>query len=290
MSTSAKTLHVVCGPTAVGKTAYSIDLAEQLKTEVISADSRQLYREIPIGTAQPSAEELARVKHHFIACRSVTEDYNAGMFEEDVLRKLEELFQKHDDVVMCGGTGLYIQAVVDGFDDLPKADPAVRTQIEDGYRSGGIEWLQEELKRLDPALYKVIDLKNKQRLMRAIEVCMVSGKPYSELRSGDKAVRPFQVKKIGLSMPREKLNDRINRRVDIMMHEGLLDEVKSVHQFKNANALQTLGYRELFEYLEGTCTLEEAVEKLKTNTRRFAKRQMTWFRRDDRIKWLELGF
>ena len=228
------------------------------------------------------------MEHHFIASRSVTEDYNAGMFEEDVLRKLEELFQKHDDVVMCGGTGLYIQAVVDGFDDLPKADPEVRTQIEKDYEQGGIAWLQEELKRLDPAHYEVADLKNKQRLMRAIEVCRISGKPYSELRSGAKAQRPFQVKMIGLSMPREKLNERINKRVDLMMEEGLLDEVKAVHQFKNANALQTLGYRELFEYLEGTCTLEEAVEKLKTNTRRFAKRQMTWFRRDDRIKWLEL--
>lgn len=288
MASKAKTLHVICGPTAVGKTAYSIELAKQLGTEIISADSRQLYREIPIGTAQPGEDELAQVKHHFIATRSVTEDYNAGQFAEDALELLENLFQQYDDVVMCGGTGLYIQGVVDGFDDLPKADESVRSEIEKGYNEGGIEWLQSELKRLDPAHFESSDISNKQRLMRAIEVCMVSGKTYSELRTGAKAERPFQTKKIGLMMPREQLNERINKRVDIMMEMGLLDEVKAVHHLKHTNALRTLGYRELFDFLEEKCTLDEALEKMKTNTRRFAKRQMTWFKRDERVEWKEV--
>jgi tRNA dimethylallyltransferase len=288
MAAKAKTLHIICGPTAVGKTAFSIDLAEQLGTELISADSRQLYREIPIGTAQPSAEELSRVKHHFIASRSVTENYNAGLFADDALALLNQLFLRYDDVVMCGGTGLYIQGVVDGFDDLPKANEAIRAEVEAGYESGGIEWLQSELKRLDPIHYQSSDISNKQRLMRAIEVCMVSGKTYTELRTGTKAERPFQTKKIGLTMPRQKLNERINQRVDLMMEMGLLDEVKSVHHLKDTNALQTLGYRELFDFMEEKYSLEEALEKMKTNTRRFAKRQMTWFKRDERVGWVEV--
>lgn len=288
MAAKAKTLHVICGPTAVGKTAYSIQLAKQLGTEIISADSRQLYREIPIGTAQPNAEELAAVKHHFIATRSVTEDYNAGEFAKDALNLLEELFKKYDDVVMCGGTGLYIQGVVDGFDDLPKADESVRAEIEKGFEEGGIEWLQVELKRLDPVHFQSSDISNKQRLMRAIEVCKVTGKTYSELRTGAKAKRPFNVNMIGLSMPREQLNERINQRVDMMIEMGLLEEVNAVHHLKNTNALQTLGYRELFDFLEDKCSLEAALEKMKTNTRRFAKRQMTWFKRDERVEWKEV--
>ncbi|MFT4525990.1 MAG: tRNA dimethylallyltransferase [Bacteroidia bacterium] len=288
MADKAKTLHVVCGPTAVGKTAYSIKLAQKLGTEVISADSRQLYREIPIGTAQPSEEELASVKHHFIASRSVTEDYNAGAFGKDALELLENLFEQYDDVVMCGGTGLYIKAVVDGFDDLPKADSETRLQIEKGFEEGGIEYLQAELKRLDPTHYETTDLSNKQRLMRALEVCVVSGKTYSEQRTGNTEERDFNVKMIGLSMSRELLNERINLRVDQMMEDGLLDEVRAVHHLKETNALQTLGYRELFDFLEEKWTLQEALEKMKTNTRRFAKRQMTWFRRDQRVDWIEV--
>lgn len=288
MVAKAKTLHVVCGPTAVGKTAYSIQLAQSLGTEVISADSRQLYREIPIGTAQPTEQELALVKHHFIACRSVTEDYNAGAYGIDVLKLLESLFEKYNEVVMCGGTGLYIKSVVDGFDDLPKADGETRSLIEDGYEKGGIEYLRSELKRLDPQHYGATDLNNKQRLMRALEVCLVSGKPYSQQRTGTIAPRDFNVKMVGLSMARESLNERINLRVDQMMEEGLLEEVKAVHHLKESNALQTLGYRELFEFLEGKCTIQDALEKMKTNTRRFAKRQMTWFRRDKRVEWIEV--
>ncbi len=288
MGNGVKTLHVICGPTAVGKTAHSIELAMKLGTEVLSADSRQLYREIPIGTAQPSADELAKVKHHFIACRSVTDDYNAGMFGKDALTLLAKLFQQYDDVVMCGGTGLYIKSVVDGFDDLPKADPDIRKQIEAGFEEGGIEFLQAELKRLDPQHYGTTDLGNKQRLMRAIEVCMVTGKPYSDQRSGKSATRDFNVNMIGLTMSRELLNERINRRVDLMLEAGMLEEAKAVHHLKHTNALQTLGYRELFDYLEGSCTLDQAVEKIKTNTRRFAKRQMTWFKRDERVVWREV--
>jgi tRNA dimethylallyltransferase len=288
MAQKAKTVHVICGPTAVGKTSYSIALAKQLGTEVISADSRQLYREIPIGTAQPSNDELAAVKHHFIASRSVIDDYNAGMFGEDVLELLKLLFKQYDDVVVCGGTGLYIKAVVDGFDDLPKANPEIRKQIEIGFEEGGLKYLQTELRRLDPVYLSKTDLSNKQRLMRALEVCLVSEKPYSELRTGVSAKRDFNVKMIGLSMSREKLNERINQRVNQMMMDGLLKEVKAVLHLKETNALQTLGYRELFDFLEDKCSLEAALEKIKTNTRRFAKRQMTWFRRDERIEWIEL--
>ncbi|MFT4680475.1 MAG: tRNA dimethylallyltransferase [Granulosicoccus sp.] len=288
MGQQPKTLYVVCGPTAVGKTSHSIRLAQELKTEVISADSRQLYREIPIGTAQPSVAELASVKHHFIATRSVTEDYNAGMFGKDALSEIATQFQHCDDLVMCGGTGLYIKAVVDGFDDLPKANTEIRARIEEAYLKDGLDYLRSELERLDPTHFSTCDLNNKQRLMRAIEVCLVTGKPYSEQRVGKKAKRDFDVQMIGLTMPREQLNERINKRVDLMLKEGLLEEANAVHHLKHTNALQTLGYRELFDYFEEECTLDQAVEKIKINTRRFAKRQMTWFKRDNRIEWKEV--
>jgi len=280
------TLIVVCGPTAVGKTEYAIELAEKLNTEIISADSRQLYREIPIGTAQPSEEQLNRVKHHFIACRSIEEDYNAGMFERDALKLLEELFQKHDAVVCCGGTGLYIKALCEGLDDLPEADEAVRQQLTERLESEGLKSLQNQLQALDPVHFERMDTQNPQRIIRALEVCLSTGKPFSSYHEREKKQRPFTINKIGLETPREELYERINKRVDVMLENGWLEEVKAVFYNRHLNALNTVGYKELFQHLAGELTLQEATEKIKTNTRRFAKRQLTWFKRDGEIEWV----
>lgn len=276
---------MVCGPTAVGKTDFSIELAEKLGTEIISADSRQFYREIPIGTAQPSDEQLHRVKHHFIADRCVEDDYNAGMFERDSLALLEELFLKYDSVVCCGGTGLYIKALCEGLDALPKADKAIREQLTEKLESEGFESLQLQLKEFDPVHFQRMDTQNPQRVVRALEVCLSTGKPFSSFHGSEKEERPFAIKKIGLELPREELNERINKRVDLMMEKGWLDEARSVFEKRHLNALNTVGYKELFAHLEGQLSLEEAVEKIKTNTRRFAKRQMTWFKKDKQIRW-----
>lgn len=286
---ASKSLIVICGPTAVGKTDLAIQLAKELKTEIISADSRQLYKEIPIGTAQPSAEELAEVKHYFIADRSISEDYNAGKFERDALELLESLFQKHDQVICCGGTGLYIKALCDGLDDVPKADDAVRLKLTERLESEGLGTLQNELKQLDPIHFKRMDSQNPQRVIRALEVCISTGKPFSSFHEKEKKERPFKIKKIGLELPREELNERINNRVDIMLTNGWLEEAKSVYSSRQLNALNTVGYKELFAHLSGEMTLEEATEKIKINTRRFAKRQMTWFKKDEEIHWIEKG-
>lgn len=280
-----KTLIVICGPTAVGKTDYAIELADKLGTEIISADSRQLYREIPIGTAQPSKEQLSRVKHHFIACRSIEEDCNAGMFERDALKLLDELFQEHATVICCGGTGLYIKALCEGLDDLPEADEAVRQELTERLESEGLEPLQRLLKELDPVHYERMDTQNPQRVIRALEVCLSTGKSFSSFHEGEKKQRPFKIQKIGLEMPREKLYGRINKRVDLMLENGWLEETKAVFDKRHLNALNTVGYKELFRHLAGEITLEEATEKIKTNTRRFAKRQLTWFKRDFEIEW-----
>lgn len=281
----SKILYVVCGPTAVGKTDFSIELAEKLGTEIISADSRQLYREIPIGTAQPDHEQLARVTHHFIATRSIEEDYNAGMFERDALTLLENLFLKHDSAVCCGGTGLYIKALCEGLDALPKADKAVRVQLTEKLNSEGLESLQRQLKELDPIHFQRMDRQNPQRVVRALEVCLSTGKPFSSFHGSEKEERPFVIQKIGLELPRGELYERINKRVDLMMETGWLDEARSVFEKRHLNALNTVGYKELFAHLEGQLSLQEAVEKIKTNTRRFAKRQMTWFTKDKQIQW-----
>lgn len=281
-----KTLIVICGPTAVGKTDYAIELAEKLCTEIISADSRQLYCEIPIGTAQPTVEQLNRVKHHFIACRSVEEDYNAGMFERDALKLLDELFQQHDTVICCGGTGLYIKALCEGLDDLPEADEAVRLELTERLESEGLESLQNQLKQLDPVHFERMDTQNPQRVIRALEVCLSTGKPFSSFHEKQKSQRPFKIQKIGLEMPREELYDRINRRVDIMLENGWLEEAKDVYDKRHLNALNTVGYKELFQHLDGDMTLEEATEKIKTNTRRFAKRQLTWFKKEEEVEWI----
>ena len=281
----SKILYVVCGPTAVGKTDFAIELAEQLGTEIISADSRQLYREIPIGTAQPSAKQLDRVKHHFIASRSIQDDYNAGMFERDALALLDELFRKYNAVVCCGGTGLYIKALCEGLDELPEADESIREQLINRLQNEGLESLQKQLKALDPIHFEKMDTQNPQRVMRALEVCLSTGKPFSSFHGSEKAERPFTIKKIGLELPREELYNRINFRVDQMLEHGWLEEDKAVFDQRHLNALNTVGYKELFAYLEGEMTLEEATEKIKINTRRFAKRQLTWFKRDEEIEW-----
>ena len=276
---------VITGPTASGKTATAVEVASKLRTEIISADSRQFYRELPIGTAAPEPEYLNRVKHHFAGHLSVNEEYNVFKFEQDVLALLNELFKKYKYVVMTGGSGLYIDAVCKGIDELPDPDESLRRGLETLYQKDGIAALQKKLQQLDPEYYEVVDTKNPKRLMRAIEVCLETGKKYSELRKGTPKERDFQCVKIGLELPRAELYDRINRRTDVMIEKGWIEEAKNVIRYRNLNALNTVGYKELFQYLDGNLSLEEAVEKIKTSTRRYAKRQLTWFKRDKEIHW-----
>ena len=284
-----KTLLVILGPTASGKTDVSIRMAEQFGTEIISADSRQFYREISIGTAAPTVNQLAAVKHHFIGSLSLSDDYNISRFELDVLTLLEEKFRKLNMMIMCGGSGLYIDAVCKGIDQLPDPDPDLRKSLQEQWQQQGIGALQKQLERLDPEYYAQVDRQNHKRLMRAIEVCLQTGKKYSELRLNKSQKRNFNILKIGLQLPREELFERINRRTDIMMENGWLEEAKKVLPFRKQNALNTVGYKELFAYLDGKLSLEEAVEKIKTNTRRYAKRQLTWFRKDRAIHWFSPG-
>ena len=283
-----KHLIIIAGPTASGKTALAIHLAEKLETEILSADSRQFYREMSIGTAKPAPVELQQVKHHFIDSLTVTQDYNVGMFERDTLNLLEKIYEKKDTAVMAGGSGLYIQAVCKGFDDLPEADPELREQLILIFREEGIASLQNRLQALDPVYFQQVDIKNPHRLIRAIEVCQLTGKRYSDLRkTGAASLRTFSPLKIGLSLSREEMYKRINRRVDLMMEQGLLEEVKKLLPYRSYNALNTLGYKELFEYIDGKTSLPLAVEKIKQNTRNFAKRQMTWFRKDSGMNWFQ---
>jgi len=281
------TLIIIAGPTAIGKTALSIELAKSFQTEIISADSRQFYKEISIGTAKPSQLEMNGVVHHFIDSHSISEDYNVGKFETDVLSLLEILFQKHSVIIMVGGSGLYIDAVCKGFDNLPLANQEIRNEILAIKTEKGIEGLQKLLLKLDSVTYNTIDIHNTQRLSRAIEVCLSTGKPYSQLITGKKKDRNFNIIKIGLNTSREKLYKKINARVDIMLQEGLLEEVKSVINHKTTNALQTVGYKELIDYLEGKTDFKTAIELIKQHTRNFAKRQITWFKRDEQIHWFE---
>ncbi|PCI92747.1 MAG: tRNA (adenosine(37)-N6)-dimethylallyltransferase MiaA [Flavobacteriales bacterium] len=285
-TTQTKTLVVITGPTAVGKTELCVKVAQHFNTEIISADSRQFYKELAIGTAKPSTEEMQNITHHFIDSHSITEDYNVNDFEKDALATLAKLFQKHQIVILTGGSGLYIDALCDGFDEeVPGSNQKIRTELEKLYQQYGIETLQEKLKQLDPVFYTKVDLKNVKRLQRAIEVCMLTGKKYSNIRKGNKQNRPFKILKIGLNREREELFDRINLRVDLMMEQGLLDEVKSVVKHKDKNALKTVGYTELFDFLNDNITLEEATEKIKVNSRRYAKRQIGWFKKTDDYTW-----
>ncbi len=282
-----KYLITIVGSTAIGKTGLSIALAQHFKTEIISCDSRQFYKEMTIGTAVPTNEELASVPHHFIQDRSIFEDYSVGQFEKDAVRKLDELFQKYDLLVMVGGSGLYIDAVLKGLDDFPDIDENIRKELKDRLKTKGIRPLQEQLKRLDYETYQKIDLENHQRVIRALEICIGTGRPYASFLTDKQSKRNFTPIKIGLTADREIIYKRINQRVDMMIEQGLVDEAKKLHTNKDLNALQTVGYKELFAYFQDKCTLDFAIAEIKKNTRRFAKRQGTWFRKDDQIKWFD---
>jgi len=280
-------LITVIGATAIGKTALSIKLAKHFKTEIISCDSRQFYKEMTIGTAVPSIKELNAVKHHFIQNRSIFEDYSVGQFEKDALFRLEELFLKNNVIIMVGGSGLYTNAVIDGLDYFPEVSPEIRKKLNLQIENGEISLLQKKLKELDPESYKTIEIENPHRLIRALEICIGTGKTYSEFKNKPKEPRNFIHIKIGLSAPREKMYELINQRVDIMILEGLLEEARLLYKHKDLNALQTVGYRELFNYFDGDYTLEFAIEEIKKNTRRFAKRQVTWNKKDETINWFD---
>lgn len=280
-------LVIVLGPTGVGKTSVAIALAKKFQTCILSADSRQFYKEIPIGTAQPSAQELSEVKHYFIADNSIANPVDAGAYGREARKILEAEFKTHPIVIMAGGSGLYIDAAINGFDALPDADALIRSELQNAFELNGIEALQEELKKLDPEFYEEIDKNNPSRLIRAIEVCRLSGKKYSDLRVGKQEELPFNVLKIGLDLPREELYARINLRVDDMMERGLEDEAKAVFPNRKLNALQTVGYKELFDYFDGNITKEKAVELIKQHSRNYAKRQLTWWRRDEEIVWFK---
>lgn len=285
MSSKHGALVVIVGPTGSGKSALAVKLALHLNAPIISTDSRQVFRGIPIGTAQPTAEELAAVRHYFIADREVEDDFNCGKFEEEALALLDKLFTESEYVVAVGGSGLYVQALCEGMDDLPNADPTLREELKGRLESEGLESLVSELRSLDPKYAEEVDLCNPARVMRAVEVCLATGRPYSEQRKGVIAERPFNIIKIGTDMPRDVLYDRINRRVDMMVRDGLEGEARAMYPKRQLNALQTVGYRELFDYFDGLCTFDEAVELIKRNSRRYAKRQLTWFRRDGDTAW-----
>ena len=280
-----KNLVVLAGPTAVGKTACGIHLANHFHTDIISADSRQIYRETTIGTAVPSPAELNQVKHHFIQTDSLENPFHASRYEQEVLELLEKLFKKLDLVIMVGGSGLYIDAVCDGIDELPTADPTLRAKLADQYKRDGLEPLTRQLKELDPVSHGRIDLFNHMRVLKALEVSIQTGKPYSGFLSAQKKTRPFNIHRVALDMDREKLYGRINNRVDQMMAEGLLDEVRQLIPLKGQTAMKTLGYRELFRHLEGEISLDEAIDLIKRNTRKFSRKQLTWFRKGDKYTW-----
>lgn len=280
-----KTVILIAGPTAVGKTALAIQLAQHFHTAIISADSRQCYKEITIGVAKPSFEELNTVKHYFINSHSITDEVTAAAYEQYALTAAEELFATNNVAVMVGGTGLYIKAFCEGMDLIPAVPDKLRIQLQQTYQQKGMAWLQQELQQHDPLYAAQGEMQNPQRMLRALEVVLASGESIITFRKGAKQQRPFNVIKIGLELPREELYNRINLRVDQMMKEGLLEEAKAVYPQRQLNALQTVGYRELFDYFDGTLTLPQAVEKIKQNSRHYAKRQLTWFKRDAEMKW-----
>ena len=285
MSSKRGTLIVVVGPTGSGKTSLSVELARHYSAPIISTDSRQFYRGMAIGTAQPTTEELAAAKHYFIADREPEDDYNCGKYESDALALLDKLFAENEYVVAVGGSGLYIQALCSGMDALPEANEELRKELTARLNNEGLAPLAEELRRFDPEYAATADMQNPSRVMRALEVCITSGRPYSEQRHGTTAERSFNIVKIGVDMPRDILYDRINRRVDMMIADGLIEEARTMLPKRELNALQTVGYREMFDYFDGKITLDEAIELIKRNSRRYAKRQMTWFRRDTEIGW-----
>lgn len=281
------TLIVVLGPTGIGKTDLAINLAKKMETEIISADSRQFYKELKIGTAPPSKLQLNEIKHHFIGNISINDYYNASIFEFSVIKLLKTLFKTKKTVILVGGSGMYIDAVCNGIDDLPEIDQEIRNNLLEKFEKEGIESLRFELKRLDPEYYDIVDLKNHKRILKGLEICMMTGKTYSSYRKAIKKERDFNIIKIGLNMERSKLYERIDKRVDSMIEDGLLDEAKAFYPYKNINALNTVGYKEIYDYFDGEYDLNKAIELIKRNSRRYAKRQLSWFMRDKEINWFE---
>lgn len=286
MEQCSKTLLLILGPTGVGKTELSLRVAEHYGCPILNCDSRQIYRSIPIGTAAPTEQEQARVKHYFVATRDLDQDYNAGQYERDAIALMEKLFRTCDTLVMTGGSMLYADAVCYGLDDLPAVPETIRRQVHQAYETQGLAWLQSEVQRLDPDYWNEVDQQNPARLTHCVELCLTTGKTYSSLRTATTKIRPFRILKIGLERPREELYDRINRRVEQMIEDGLVDEARKVYHLRHLNSLQTVGYRELFACFDGEYDLARAIELIQQNTRHYAKRQMTWFRRDKTIHWL----
>ena len=292
MASSDKTLIVLTGPTAVGKTAVSLDIAKHFGIPVFNADSRQIFKELRIGTARPTEAEMQEVKHYFVGTLGIEDYYSASLYEQQVLELLKKEFQSHDYALLSGGSMMYIDAVCDGIDDIPTIDDDTRALMKQRLKDEGLEALVEELKRLDPDYYEIVDRQNPRRVVHALEICVMTGKTYTSFRSKERRskeksrnVRPFHIIKIGLNREREELYNRINARVDQMMSDGLLDEVKALYPKKELNALNTVGYKELFDYLDGRWPLEEAVERIKGNTRRYARKQLTWYKKDEQIRW-----
>lgn len=279
------TLIVLIGPTGVGKTELSLRLAEHFHTCIVSADSRQLYADLKIGTAAPTPEQLQRVRHHFVGTLKLTDYYSAAQYEADVLKLLETLFDEQDTVLLTGGSMMYVDAICKGIDDIPTVDAETRQLMLHKYETEGLEQLCAELRLLDPEYYKIVDLKNPKRVIHALEICYMTGKTYTSFRTSPKKERPFRIVKIGLTRDREELYDRINRRVEQMMEDGLLEEARRVYPYRNLNSLNTVGYKEMFKYLDGEWTLPFAMEKIKQNSRIYSRKQMTWFKRDEEIRW-----
>ena len=284
-----KTLLAIVGPTGVGKTELSLALAEQLGSPIVNADSRQIYRELPIGTAAPTAAERARVKHYFVGTHSLAEDYNAGQYERDAMALLERLFAEHDTVVLSGGSMMYVKAVCEGLDEMPFVSPDLRVSLREAYEQQGLEWLQAEVAAADPDYWREVDQCNPQRLLHALEICRASGQPFSAFRKGQQKERPFRVVKIGLTRDREELYSRINARVLQMMAAGLQQEAERVIPYRQCNSLQTVGYKEMFRFLDGEWTEEETVRMIQQNSRHYAKRQLTWYRADASVRWINLS-
>lgn len=282
-----KKLIVIVGPTAVGKTSVAIDLARHFRTEIISADSRQIFRELNVGTAKPSPAELETVTHHFINSHSINEPYDAAQYGRDALSLINTLFKEYNELILCGGSGLYVKAVCEGFDDIPDVPEVIRENLMNEYEQHGLEALQERMRKLDPQHYENIDTQNPHRLIRALEVIEGTGKSISSFQKQNKLKHSFSIVKIGLTLPREVLYERIDRRMDDMISNGLFNEAESLYAFKHVNALQTVGYQEIFDYMDGRYDRDEAIRLLKRNSRRYAKRQMTWFQRDSDILWMD---
>ncbi len=282
---SVKTLIVITGPTAVGKTALCLDIAQHYGIPIINADSRQIYKELQIGTASPTAEQLSQVKHYFVGTLSLNDYYSASLFEQQVLEILDSEFREHDYALMTGGSMMYIDAVCNGIDDIPTVDDETREKLKSRLANEGLEPLVEELRKLDPEYYEIVDKQNPRRVVHGLEICLMTGKTYTSFRKREKKQRPFRIIKIGLNRDREELYNRINQRVDQMMNDGLLKEAQQLYPMRQMNALNTVGYKEMFTYLDGIWSLEEATERIKGNTRRYARKQLTWYKKDEQIRW-----